>query len=73
MFTGLLLFSYVIQNHRPSGHTADSEPVPPTSVIKENGYIVMPIDQSDKGSSYDSNLCQNDKEKTNKQEKSRTS
>lgn len=45
----------------PSGHTADSEPVPPTSVIKENGYIVMPIDQSDKGSSCDSNLCQNDK------------
>lgn len=57
----------------PSGHTADSEPVPPTSVINENGYIVMPIDQSDKGSSCDSNLCQNDKEKTNKQGKSRTS
>lgn len=57
----------------PSGYTAEGEPVPPTSTIKENGRIVMPIDQSDKGSSCDSNLCQNDKGKTNKQVKIRTS
>lgn len=48
----------------PSGHTAESEPVPPTSVIRENGLIVMPRDQSDKGRSCDSNLCQNDQENT---------
>lgn len=64
MLTGLLLFPYVIQNHMPSGHTAESEPVPPTSVIRENGLIVMPRDQSDKGRSCDSNLCQNDQENT---------
>lgn len=66
MLTGLLLFSYVTKNHMPSGYSAEGEPVPPTSTIKKNGLIVMPIDKSDKGSSCDSNLCQHDKEKTNK-------